>query len=256
VLKERRNKQRNMPHDDDKDNNDLTDRTKIEDNLEDGCTTSMQMIPIDSADFGASLPTSEELRASAAMSGNFSKNTGSGSGNRSKRRRFFCYALGFAALLVTVIGITVAVNKKNNESQDVKGSSVPEPRKVDMATITEFLRARYNILLTSVDTPQYKAAKWFAEDDGANLPLPGSSKGQHEGDIDAYTYRYLARYIMALNYYAMGGENWNSQLNFLTETDICNWNQLIAVPGRWLIAGVICSSATGTGFRDEARLCK
>lgn len=70
--------------------------------------------------------------------------------------------------------------------------------------------------LQAYESPQNRAAWWIAEEDLASLTVPTS------GSTDD-TYRYVARYVMAVNYYAMGGEGWHSQLNFLSEDDICQW---------------------------------
>jgi hypothetical protein len=72
-------------------------------------------------------------------------------------------------------------------------------------------------------SPQFKALKWIANENPAN-----SSVGQI--DIEIINQRYVA----AVLYFALGGENWIKRYNFLTEDPICSWNQEFS--------GVICNS--------------
>jgi hypothetical protein len=72
--------------------------------------------------------------------------------------------------------------------------------------------------LVTPGTPQNRAAQWLAETDGANLPIPINSGDYIDG------YRYIFRYVMAVNYYALDGPNWTMQLNFMSPYDVCRWN--------------------------------
>lgn len=69
-------------------------------------------------------------------------------------------------------------------------------------------------------SPQRRAALWLVERDTARIPLPQSSILEPEG------YRYMARYVLALTYFALGGTNWTTPVNFLSPEDICAWNDV------------------------------
>jgi len=73
--------------------------------------------------------------------------------------------------------------------------------------------------LTNEVTPQYQAAKWIAEIDTYFSTLPPTDVTQLDG------YRFMSRYIMALNYFALGGNDWYEKMDFLaTDVDVCFWN--------------------------------
>lgn len=68
------------------------------------------------------------------------------------------------------------------------------------------------------DSPQKKAAKWIADQDPLNMPMPASN-----GYEDAY--KFVQRYALAVLYFAWGGdEEWVFDYNFLSKKDECDWN--------------------------------
>mmetsp|Transcript_19040 Transcript_19040/g.27535 ORF Transcript_19040/g.27535 Transcript_19040/m.27535 type:complete len:468 (+) Transcript_19040:110-1513(+) len=64
-------------------------------------------------------------------------------------------------------------------------------------------------------TPQYKALYWLAFQDERRMVLPSTSR-----DIQ----KLSQRYILALLYFATGGENWTHVYQFLSGLDECEWN--------------------------------
>lgn len=84
------------------------------------------------------------------------------------------------------------------------------------------------------NTSQHEAYAWLLEDDPANL------------DLDSLSDRELEqRYIAALFYFALDGDNWLDQYGFLGESNLCEWN----VGSTTTMRGIICDD-TGviTGF--------
>jgi hypothetical protein len=81
--------------------------------------------------------------------------------------------------------------------------------------------------LKNPGTPQYRAARWIADEDLQRVPI--SMKRS-----------FLDRYVLAVLFYALGGDKtWPSDLDFLSPTHVCQWvqstsNQL----GNDLTAGV------------------
>jgi len=75
-------------------------------------------------------------------------------------------------------------------------------------------------VFANTDSPQRKAAEWLAETDTffETGYIPETNRTEYDG------YRFMARYIMATNYFALGGDDWIVDLNFLSEQDICFWN--------------------------------
>mmetsp|Transcript_9818 Transcript_9818/g.21187 ORF Transcript_9818/g.21187 Transcript_9818/m.21187 type:complete len:768 (+) Transcript_9818:80-2383(+) len=74
-------------------------------------------------------------------------------------------------------------------------------------------------------SPQYKALDWMAFHDTLEV-VPEDT---------ASTQKAIQRYALAVVYYATGGLNWNEQINFLSGTDECSWND--RVNGYFLGAG-------------------
>jgi len=62
-------------------------------------------------------------------------------------------------------------------------------------------------------TVQHEAIMWFAYDDPTYPELEGLSE-----DL------IVARYVAALLYISTEGKNWRQQLNFMTESPVCKWN--------------------------------
>ena len=59
-------------------------------------------------------------------------------------------------------------------------------------------------------SPQQRAAAWIADKDVQALPLD-------------QTDTLVQRYVLAVFFYAMGGETWTNSLNFLNKEDSCKW---------------------------------
>jgi hypothetical protein len=67
---------------------------------------------------------------------------------------------------------------------------------------------------TFVDTssPQYKAAWWLATTDGLNLDF----------SLEVFD-RVAQRYVMALLYHALDGENWLTKSGYVSDFPTCQW---------------------------------
>ena len=78
--------------------------------------------------------------------------------------------------------------------------------------------------MNDTDSPQYKALNWIANKDKANM-MVGSTANE----------TIKQRYVAAVLYFALHGENWINKYNFLTPGPICSWNQETL--------GILCNSA-------------
>lgn len=93
--------------------------------------------------------------------------------------------------------------------------------------------------LMRTGSPQNKAANWLSFVDERRVPVPSGSIQALDG------YHFMARYVMALFFYATGGDEWFFQMNFLKPSHICSWNDIKA---KWdpnnpfEMGGVICST--------------
>ena len=75
--------------------------------------------------------------------------------------------------------------------------------------------------LKTEGTPQNSAARWLSEQDEARVQVPTVPIADAS---DSSGYRFITRYIMALNYFVLGGDGWRTSVRFLTEYDVCDWN--------------------------------
>jgi hypothetical protein len=67
-------------------------------------------------------------------------------------------------------------------------------------------------LLNNPNTPQYAAFDWMMNEDPANL------------DLDSLPVKELEqRYIAALLYFSMGGDDWDDDCGFMQESSVCEW---------------------------------
>jgi hypothetical protein len=213
-------------------------------------TNNYHDIPLGRAtDVATSVPSVEEIKSQHRRN---TKSLSFSFCRRNKKNILLVFVLG--VFLVSVIGVTMfvvrAVLTRNGASS---GSSSSQRRKVDIQEIIDYMTTTYNINFYPVNgrpnTPQYLAAKWMAQDDPANWALPTDLQ------MD-YKYRYLARFVMAINYYALGGPYWKNQLNFLSDLDICSWVGYVDTVSADTIelAGIFCDIDTGVPI--DFSLCK
>jgi hypothetical protein len=98
------------------------------------------------------------------------------------------------------------------------------------------------VAIQTLGTPQNTAAYWLALNDEADMAVPAVPPTVPEG------YKYMTRYVLAVIYFALDGENWNYQANFVTIEDICSWNQVNFDDSNFYRQGVLCDSNTGLIF--------
>ena len=90
--------------------------------------------------------------------------------------------------------------------------------------------------LNGPETPQYQAAMWLTQNDTANITVPTSDISMFDG------YRYMTRYVMAVNYFAFNGSNWDDDLNWMTGLDVCKWSKYTP---EYNSLGLFCFSMDG-----------
>lgn len=127
-----------------------------------------------------------------------------------------------ASVLITV-GVVVGKNSEapasaTNETLFTK-PNYPEPvtrtRGDDVINfVINMGWANYNDI-NNQDSPQYKAAMWLANNDHMTLPIEVSEE-------------FMNRYLLATIFYALDGEHWQYDLNWLTGGSVCDWNTYFA----------------------------
>jgi len=210
---------------------------------------------------GASLPNVEELRTSLGgrpssrsrsswRGRNNNSNTSSDNTKVSLKWVWIGAALSFLLLVIVLPVVSVKQNQRNNNNNSNSNNSnsnlsrgpdagAPTRPRPSFDDVKQFVLQ--NAISSAADletegSPQQRAARWLAEDDPANLIVPSE-------DIDTVAgYRYMARYILALDYYHWQGDTaWYDTLNFLSGDDICFWNKQFLTPNGALKLGVFCN---------------
>jgi hypothetical protein len=80
--------------------------------------------------------------------------------------------------------------------------------------------------------PQHEAAMFIADGDRYRMDMEGE---------DGNAQRFIERYVLALLYYQFNGPEWSYNLNFLSNTDHCEWWEKLATnSGNDLRMGILC----------------
>eukprot|EP00977_Amphora_coffeiformis_P017048 scaffold5478_cov161-Amphora_coffeaeformis.AAC.2 len=104
------------------------------------------------------------------------------------------------------------------------------------------------------DTPESKAVQWLAWADEARIDIPSVNT------TTAEAYPFLARYIMAVLYYAMNGPKWRLRFDFLSSKNVCEWRGTVLTDsGDMVRLGVHCDAdgsiveinLNGNGLKGE-----
>ena len=197
--------------------------------------------PVDNGE--ALFPSVEEVRASnAGMSpGGSRRNIWRGSSSsptrgttQTKKKNPWLLTLLIALPLIVLLIIVPAVVVSQNNKEEEQAAAIPPPTYEELVNFLVVNQISLNSTFAYSDSPQSKAARWLAEEDGARLSLP-------EPNFRIYdSYMYMFRYVMAVNYYALNGPEWTKQLNFLSDADVCEWNDVAVVGDVVTRLGVLC----------------
>lgn len=177
---------------------------------------------------GHSLPCMEEARTQGVLAAGGSYSRSRGISLKGKRR---IAVIGFVlCVLILVIGLSLGTSANTNKNRMQKSKSTTINNSTSnpplsnnesrFRQVSEFLSIRVTELsvLQNVTTPQYRAATWIADKDEAQLPLPKNPTSYKD------SFQFVQRYILAVFYYALDGENWRTQMHFLTSKSVCDWN--------------------------------
>ena len=230
-------------------------------------------------DISSSFPSPEELRAVNHNSNN--------SNNKKRTCLWICVPLVLIVGLVVglAVGFTVGeeegqarndVVTDNNPGGNNNPAPVPVPAPAPAPTPAPAPRATLNEIvdwlvaqqvssrsaLLDPGSPQQQAAEWLAAQDEAALALPPTSVTITVDDTDETDsgYFYMVRYVMAVTYYALNGENWPTQVNFLSPDPVCDWHGLsqgVSEPFVGAeVGGLLCDDVTGVPVILDLGKCR
>ena len=142
---------------------------------------------------------------------------------RREYTRFFLMSVACLVFLIIVIAVPVTLKATNVISKKVVLTPPPTlsptmmpsespssmPSSVYFTEVVEKLYPLSGERLNDVGSPQFRAAKWIADEDPMRMDLddPG----------------FEQRYVMAAFYYAMDGPNWSTKTGWLGEGSECDW---------------------------------
>jgi hypothetical protein len=142
---------------------------------------------------------------------------------RREYTRFFLMSVACLVFLIIVIAVPVTLKATNVISKKVVLTPPPTlsptmmpsespssmPSSVYFTEVVEKLNPLSGERLNDVGSPQFRAAKWIADEDPMRMDLddPG----------------FEQRYVMAAFYYAMDGPNWSTKTGWLGEGSECDW---------------------------------
>eukprot|EP00526_Cylindrotheca_closterium_P029314 CAMPEP_0113653814 /NCGR_PEP_ID=MMETSP0017_2-20120614/28799_1 /TAXON_ID=2856 /ORGANISM="Cylindrotheca closterium" /LENGTH=747 /DNA_ID=CAMNT_0000566871 /DNA_START=47 /DNA_END=2290 /DNA_ORIENTATION=+ /assembly_acc=CAM_ASM_000147 len=144
---------------------------------------------------------------------------------RERRRRLYYIACIILSLVVIFTTFGVMMQKHVDEHDDRTREVYDFLTSNDVSTVDD---------LAKTGSPQYRAARWIANYDTERVDIPFQDEDPR---------RFNQRYSLAVLYYALGGDNWATQLNFLASDHECGWNEEIPDENKEVYAvGVSCNS--------------
>ncbi|KAL3787344.1 hypothetical protein HJC23_004369 [Cyclotella cryptica] len=175
---------------------------------------------------------------------------------REERReyaRFFLKSVAVIVLLIVVIavpvtlkatkvigGVTVVLTPPPTSMPSSMPSQIPSfmPSSVKFTDVVEKLLPISGDKLMDIGSPQHRAARWISDEDPMQMDIndPG----------------FEQRYIMAVFYYSLDGENWSSSDGWLSGESECNWEWVVG-PGclNGCINGKVCAMKFGKQTYSE-----
>ena len=153
-----------------------------------------------------------------------------------------------AILIAAVIGLSIGVANRGDQvaAATAAGSesgappaTARDPREAAVRTFLNDQGISDLDEMSQASSPHKFAVTWIADIDELYLPIPESIESP-DG------VRFVTRYIVALIFFMMGGELWEHQLSFLSEKDVCEWNDIFVaaqgVQGRFFRIGIACNN--------------
>lgn len=147
------------------------------------------------------------------------------------QRRTLCLLLASAGC--AVLGIVI-VSWWFGQKDDLTPSPTSTPSVIhQLDPLVEELRLWIapteddRLAFTDPTSPQSRAVDWLRND-----PIT-MSEGRSTGTV-------LERYVLAVLYYATSGDNWFYPVDFLSDADICSWNEGFDYTVNWSEFGVYC----------------
>lgn len=155
----------------------------------------------------------DDVEAQKGVRGWFARNR--------KLTLFFAVAVAAAVIASSIVAAGNNSDPPSPEEEaaaaqnEVFNSGSPRFQAAEILLEASGVSSRADLL--TVDTPQFLAVDWIANSDGRELDFEAT-------DINVV----VQRFALAVLYFATNGDNWTESLNFLTESNECEWQQVNA----------------------------
>lgn len=157
-----------------------------------------------------SLPTPEELHTALAI-----VDSRLGRPPAKNQRRNLLLMLAGAVLFGAIVGFSVGMTNKKKASNAFAADSGVNAGNRYNAVVTFLSNFSPQYQLELENSPHNMAAKWIADVDQRQVPIPSSTSYQS-------AFEFLQRFVLATMYYQLDGYNWQySNMNFLSSTSEC-----------------------------------
>lgn len=123
------------------------------------------------------------------------------------------------ASVLIAVGVVIGKNSKAPASKSAFAPDSPEPAPMSVTTTRadNFATLVTNMgwadakAVQSSSSPQYMAVQWLANDDPKKMAVVVDEE-------------LMNRYLLVTLYYALDGDNWKYETNFLSDRSVCEWN--------------------------------
>jgi hypothetical protein len=142
-----------------------------------------------------------------------------------------------ALIIALTVGLVVGLNNQQQSTNKELATNTPVPREEEYAAMKSYVISNgvsSESDFSSSTSPQSRALDFLANKDAQQLVAPSSGLNTDDG------YTFISRYVMALFYYATGGELWNYDLLFLSKHETCEWYDVFQPPVGQV--GVLCNT--------------
>jgi hypothetical protein len=150
----------------------------------------------------------------------------------SSMKRVAVLLVAILAIIVVVLSVILSKRRSTNTTEGID----LELRRSDMIAFLGQLSPPEVFDPTHPDASvdRIAALDWIVEEDGLQLPIPGSSSssgggGSGDDGDDGAAQTLLERYALALLYFSTNGDGWELKNNFLSPFDLCTWNSAYTI---------------------------
>ncbi|KAG7349626.1 RHS repeat-associated core domain containing protein [Nitzschia inconspicua] len=160
------------------------------------------------------------------------------------RRRMMCRLVTITTVVaILVLFCVFALDATRDRNSHGNGKPAKgDPARLE-ATITFLFEKEISTARALYDesSPQYQAARWLAMEDPEQLAVPFTDNNPEGGLRNTIPFRFIQRYVLAVLYYALQGDDWVQPHKFVSDAHECSWfESIVQGDGVTYAMGVTC----------------